>query len=59
LEPFAPVDDEGKFIPPAPEFLIGVRVFSANPLIIEDLKGKELATARRKIHPLLSTLLEV
>jgi isoleucyl-tRNA synthetase len=51
LEPFAPVDDEGKFIPPAPEFLIGVRVFSANPLIIEDLKARNLLLHEEKyIH---------
>ena len=42
LEPFAPVDDEGRFIPPAPEFLRGIRVFDANKLIIEDLKGRGL-----------------
>ena len=38
LEPYAPLDDGGYFIEPAPEFIRGKRVFEANPLIIERLK---------------------
>ncbi len=42
LEPFAPVDDEGRFVDPAPDFIKGKRVFEANPLIIEDLRKRGL-----------------
>jgi len=38
VEPFAPVDDEGKFTKQAPEFIQGLRVFDANEKIIEKLK---------------------
>jgi len=38
LEPFSPIDDEGRFIQPAPEFVLGKRVFEANGLIVEHLK---------------------
>ena len=38
LEPYAPLDDRGFFVEPAPEFLRGVRVFDANRLIIEKLR---------------------
>ncbi|WP_200673007.1 isoleucine--tRNA ligase [Persephonella atlantica] len=38
VEPFAPVDDEGRFTEEAPEFIQGVRVFDANSLIVEKLK---------------------
>ena len=40
LEPYAPVSDEGRFVEPAPDFLINVRVFDANHLIIGVLKEK-------------------
>lgn len=42
LEPFAPLNDEGRFTKEAPEFIRGKRVFEANPLIIEDLQSREL-----------------
>ncbi len=42
LEPYSPVDDRGRFTAPAPEFLRGVRVFDANPMIINVLKDKGL-----------------
>jgi isoleucyl-tRNA synthetase len=42
LEPFAPVDDEGRFTQSAPDFLRGIKVFDANKLIIEDLKSRGL-----------------
>ncbi|WP_448587432.1 isoleucine--tRNA ligase [Thermocrinis sp.] len=42
LEPFAPVDDEGRFTEEADEFLRGLRVFEANPLIVENLKSRGL-----------------
>jgi isoleucyl-tRNA synthetase len=38
LEPYAPVDDRGFFVEPAPDFIRGKRVFEANPLIVERLK---------------------
>ncbi|WP_029522119.1 isoleucine--tRNA ligase [Persephonella sp. KM09-Lau-8] len=38
VEPFAPVDDEGRFTKEAPEFIQGLRVFDANEPIIEKLK---------------------
>ncbi|RMD47085.1 MAG: isoleucine--tRNA ligase, partial [Aquificota bacterium] len=38
VEPFAPVDDEGRFTKQAPEFIQGLRVFDANEKIIEKLK---------------------
>ncbi len=38
LEPYAPLDDAGRFIEPAPEFIRGLRVFDANKVIIEKLK---------------------
>ena len=38
IEPFAPVDDSGKFTYEAPEFLQGIKVFDANKLIIEKLR---------------------
>lgn len=38
VEPFAPVDDEGRFTQEAPQWLEGVRVFDANQLIIDKLK---------------------
>ena len=37
IEPYAPVDDSGRFVEPAPEFLRGKRVFEANELILERL----------------------
>jgi isoleucyl-tRNA synthetase len=37
IEPFAPVDDEGRFTSEAPEFIQGLRVFEANKPIIEKL----------------------
>ena len=40
IEPYAPLDDRGRFIQPAPEFLLGVRVFDANNLIVNLLKEK-------------------
>ena len=38
IEPFAPVDDEGRFTEEVPEWLRGLRVFDANPVIIEKLE---------------------
>ncbi|SNZ02781.1 Isoleucyl-tRNA synthetase [Persephonella hydrogeniphila] len=38
VEPFAPVDDEGRFTSEAPEFIQGLKVFEANEPIIEKLK---------------------
>ncbi len=40
LEPYSPLDDSGKFVPPVPEFIRGVRVFDANNLIVNLLKEK-------------------
>ena len=40
LEPYSPLDDSGRFVPPAPEFIRGVRVFDANNLIVNLLKEK-------------------
>lgn len=42
VEPFAPVDDEGKFTEEAPEWLVGVKVFDANQIIIEKLKENDV-----------------
>lgn len=42
LEPFSPVDDEGRFTGEAPLFLRGKKVFDANELIIDDLKSRGL-----------------
>ena len=42
LEPYAPLDDRGRFIEPAPEFIRGLRVFEANERIIEVLEEKGL-----------------
>ncbi len=49
LEPYAPVDEEGRFVEPAPEFIRGKRVFEANPLIIQDLKERALLLWEGKI----------
>ena len=38
LQPFAPIDDEGRFTLEAPEFIQGVKVFDANALIIDKLE---------------------
>ncbi|NPA17276.1 isoleucine--tRNA ligase [Persephonella sp.] len=38
VEPFAPVDDSGRFTDEAPEFIQGLRVFDANQPIIEKLQ---------------------
>ncbi len=38
IEPFAPVDDAGRFTEEAPEFIQGLRVFDANEKIIEKLE---------------------
>ncbi|WP_457643119.1 isoleucine--tRNA ligase [Persephonella sp.] len=38
IQPFAPVDDEGRFTDEAPEFIQGLRVFDANKPIVEKLK---------------------
>ncbi|ACD66704.1 isoleucyl-tRNA synthetase [Sulfurihydrogenibium sp. YO3AOP1] len=38
VDAFAPVDDEGRFIQEAPDWLKGIRVFDANDLIIEKLQ---------------------
>ncbi|HID66491.1 MAG TPA: isoleucine--tRNA ligase, partial [Aquificaceae bacterium] len=40
LEPYAPLNDEGRFVEPAPEFLRDVRVFDANPIIIKTLEER-------------------
>ena len=50
LEPFAPVDDEGRFTQEAPEFIRGKRVFEANPLIIQELKERNLLLHESKIR---------
>ena len=38
VQPFAPVDDEGRFTQEAPEFIQGLRVFDANAHIVDRLK---------------------
>ncbi|MCX7760526.1 MAG: isoleucine--tRNA ligase [Hydrogenothermaceae bacterium] len=38
VEPFAPVDDEGRFTKEAPDWLVGIRVFDGNKLIVEKLQ---------------------
>lgn len=38
LEPYAPIDDRGVFVEPAPEFIRGRRVFDANQLIVDRLR---------------------
>ena len=38
VEPFAPVDDEGRFTKEAPSWLEGIRVFDANEIIINKLE---------------------
>ncbi len=38
VQPFAPVDDEGRFTQEAPEFIQGLKVFDANVPIINKLK---------------------
>ncbi len=40
IKPFAPVDDEGRFTDEVPQWLRGLRVFEANPVIIEKLEEK-------------------
>lgn len=50
LEAFAPVDDEGRFTEEAPEFLRGLRVFEANPLILEDLRNRGLLLWEGKLR---------
>jgi len=40
IKPFAPVDDEGRFTEEVPQWLRGLRVFDANPVIIEKLEEK-------------------
>ncbi len=49
LEPYAPVGDDGRFIKPAPDFLLGIRVFDANEIIIEHLRNKGLLLHYSKI----------
>jgi len=49
LEPYAPLNDEGRFVEPAPEFLINVRVFDANHLIVGVLKEKGFLVHEEKI----------
>lgn len=41
VEPFAPVDDEGRFTQEAPDWLQGIRVFDANQIIVDKLKEVE------------------
>ena len=50
LEPYAPVDDKGRFIEPAPGFIKGKRVFEANDLIIETLKERGYLVHASKIR---------
>lgn len=38
IEPFAPVDDEGRFTDEVPHWLRGIRVFDANPIIVDKLR---------------------
>jgi len=40
IEPFAPVDDSGRFTKEAPDFIQGLRVFDANQPIIEKLEER-------------------
>jgi len=40
IEPFAPVDDSGRFTEEAPEFIQGLTVFEANKPIIQKLEEK-------------------
>ncbi len=49
LDPYAPIDDEGRFVPPAPDFIRGVRVFDANSLIVNLLKEKGYLLHQSKI----------
>lgn len=50
LDPFAPVDEEGRFVEPAPEFIRNKRVFEANPLIVEDLRARGLLLYEGRIR---------
>jgi len=50
LEPYSPLDDTGRFIPPAPDFIRGVRVFDANNLVISVLKEKGYLIHRGKVR---------
>ncbi len=50
LEPYAPLDDSGRFVEPAPEFIRGVRVFDANNLIVSLLKEKGYLVHETKIR---------
>ncbi len=38
IEPYSPLDDSGRFVEPASEFIRGMRVFDANKVIIESLE---------------------
>ncbi len=49
LEPFSPLDDEGRFTDEAPEFIRGLRVFEANPRIVEDLRQRKLLLHESRI----------
>ncbi len=42
IEPLSPLDDSGRFVEPAPEFILGMRVFDANRVIVEKLKERGL-----------------
>ncbi len=50
LEPYSPLDDSGRFVPPAPDFIRGERVFDANNLIINLLKEKGYLVHYSKIR---------
>ena len=50
LEPYAPLNDEGRFVEPAPEFLRDVRVFDANPIIIKTLEERGFLVYEGKIR---------
>ncbi len=49
LEVFAPVDGEGKFTSEVPQYQ-GLKVWEANPVIIEDLKKKGILIAAGEIE---------
>ncbi|WP_457600186.1 isoleucine--tRNA ligase [Hydrogenivirga sp.] len=50
LEPYSPVDDRGRFVEPAPEFIRGLRVFDANEKIISLLEDKGFLLHRGKLR---------
>ncbi len=49
IDPFAPVDDEGRFTKEAPDWLVGIRVFDANQVIIDKLQEVEALIYKEEI----------